>query len=178
MKHNIFLYAVVLLACLSCSTKQKVTVEYKDYRPLNMSSFVTLQKNILLDTPTEESRIQDFHIGRLLFAQERIYVIDEKENKILMFNDEGKFLKSIGGATGEVSGNRLKIQDAALDAQPQKLYAYCSTTCQIMVFDLDLNVEQTIPMVTPLLEIGLDGNCLYAIRTSLKRDGCELVVFD
>lgn len=143
-----------------------------------MSSFVTLQKNILLDTPTEESRIQDFHIGRLLFAQERIYVIDEKENKILMFNDEGKFLKSIGGATGEVSGNRLKIQDAALDAQPQKLYAYCSTTCQIMVFDLDLNVEQTIPMVTPLLEIGLDGNCLYAIRTSLKRDGCELVVFD
>ena len=87
MKHNIFLYAVVLLACLSCSTKQKVTVEYKDYRPLNMSSFVTLQKNILLDTPTEESRIQDFHIGRLLFAQERIYVIDEKENKILMFND-------------------------------------------------------------------------------------------
>ena len=74
MKHNIFLYAVVLLACLSCSTKQKVTVEYKDYRPLNMSSFVTLQKNILLDTPTEESRIQDFHIGRLLFAQERIYV--------------------------------------------------------------------------------------------------------
>lgn len=178
MKHNIFLYAVVLLACLSCSTKQKVTVEYKDYRPLNMSSFVTLQKNILLDTPTEESRIQDFHIGRLLFAQERIYVIDEKENKILMFNDEGKFLKSIGGATGEVSGNRLKIQDAALDAQPQKLYAYCSTTCQIMVFDLDLNVEQTIPMVTPLLEIGLDGNCLYAIRTSLKRDGCELVVFE
>ena len=60
MKHNIFLYAVVLLACLSCSTKQKVTVEYKDYRPLNMSSFVTLQKNILLDTPTEESRTQDF----------------------------------------------------------------------------------------------------------------------
>ena len=178
MKHNIFLYAVALLACLSCSTKQKVTVEYKDYRPLNMSSFVTFQRNILLDTPTEESRIQDFHIGRLLFAQERIYVIDEKENKILMFNDEGKFLKSIGGATGEVSGNRLKIQDAALDAQPQKLYAYCSTTCQIMVFDLDLNVEQTIPMVTPLLEIGLDGNCLYAIRTSLKRDGCELVVFD
>ena len=114
-----------------------------------MSSFVTFQRNILLDTPTEESRIQDFHIGRLLFAQERIYVIDEKENKILMFNDEGKFLKSIGGATGEVSGNRLKIQDAALDAQPQKLYAYCSTTCQIMVFDLDLNVEQTIPMVTP-----------------------------
>ena len=178
MKHNIFLYAVVLLACLSCSTKQKVTVEYKDYRPLNMSSFVTLQKNILLDSPTEESRIQDFHIGRLLFAQERIYVIDEKENRILMFNDEGKFLKSIGSATGEVSGNRLKIQDAALDAQPQKLYAYCSTTCQIMVFDLDLNVEQTIPMVTPLLEIGLDGNCLYAIRTSLKRNGCELVVFD
>ena len=79
-----------------------MTVEYKDYRPLNMSSFVTLQKNILLDSPTEESRIQDFHIGRLLFAQERIYVIDEKENKILMFNDEGKFLKSIGGATGEV----------------------------------------------------------------------------
>lgn len=47
-----------------------------------------------------------------------------------------------------------------------------------MVFDLDLNVEQTIPMATPLLEIGLDGNCLYAIRTSLKRDGSELVVFD
>jgi len=144
MKHNNFLCTIALLACLSCSTKQKVTVEYKDYRPLNMSSFVTFQRNILLDTPTEESRIQDFHIGRLLFAQERIYVIDEKENKILMFDDEGKFLKSIGGVTGEISGNRLKIQDATLDAQSQKLYAYCNTTCQIMVFDLDLNVEQQI----------------------------------
>ena len=47
-----------------------------------------------------------------------------------------------------------------------------------MVLDPTLNVEKTIPMVTPLLEIGLDGNCPYAIRTSLKRDGCELVVFD
>ncbi|WP_418811479.1 6-bladed beta-propeller [Paraprevotella xylaniphila] len=179
MKH-FFLYTIAFLACLSCSTKQKVTVEYKDYRPLNMSSFITLQKNILLDTPTEEKRtIEDFlHIGRLLFAQDKLYVMDDRGNKILMFDDEGKFLKSIGGAAGEVSGNRLKIQDAALDAQSQKLYAYCSTTCQIMVFDLDLNVEKTIPMVTPFLEIGLDGNCLYAIRTSLKRDGCELVVFD
>ena len=120
MKHNIFFIRSRPSGLPILQHETKVTVEYKDYRPLNMSSFVTFQRNILLDTPTEESRIQDFHIGRLLFAQERIYVIDEKENKILMFNDEGKFLKSIGGATGEVSGNRLKIQDAALDAQPQK----------------------------------------------------------
>ena len=143
MKHNIFLYTA-LLACLSCSNENKSGRRYKDYRPLNMSSFITLQKNILLDTPTEEKRtIEDFlHIGRLLFAQDKLYVMDDRGNKILMFDDEGKFLKSIGGAAGEVSGNRLKIQDAALDAQSQKLYAYCSTTCQIMVFDLDLNVER------------------------------------
>lgn len=81
MKHNNFLCTIALLACLSCSTKQKVTVEYKDYRPLNMSSFVTFQRNILLDTPTEESRIQDFHIGRLLFAQERIYVMIKRKTE-------------------------------------------------------------------------------------------------
>ena len=129
MKHNIFLYTA-LLACLSCSTKQKVTVEYKDYRPLNMSSFVTLQKNILLDIPTEESRIQDFHIGRLLFAQDKLYVMDDRGNKILMFDDEGKFLKSIGGAAGEVSGNRLLTHNhkSSMPIAAQLAKSWCSTS--------------------------------------------------
>lgn len=84
MKHYLFLSSIALMTCLSCSTKQKVTVEYKDYRPLNLSSFVTLQNNIMLDMPEEGRRIRDFHIGRLIVAKERIYAIDEKGDKIVI----------------------------------------------------------------------------------------------
>lgn len=166
------------MTCLSCSTKQKVTVEYKDYRPLNLSSFVTLQNNILLDMPEEGRRIRDFHIGRLIVAKERIYAIDEKGDKIVMFNDKGKYLKSTESEGRKTSGNFFSIQDAAFDAQSQKLYACSNSPCQITVFDLNLNVEKTIPMAVPLLEIGLDGDRLYAIRNLQKGEGSELVVFD
>lgn len=177
MRHH-FLYAIILLNCLSCSTKQKVTVEYKDHRPLNISSFATLQKNILLGTQREENRTQDLHIGRVLLTQNKLYIMDDKRNRILMFNNEGLFLKSTTDMAEKTSGKHLKIQDAALDTQSQKLYTYCNEPCQIMVFDLNLNVEKIIPMTTPLLEIGLDGSCLYAIRTSKEGGSCEFVVFD
>ena len=64
MKHPIFLSAIALLTCLSCGTGEKVAVEYKDYRPLQISSFMAQPELVLLETPSEEARIRDMRIRR------------------------------------------------------------------------------------------------------------------
>ena len=172
MKHPIFLSAIALLACLSCGTGEKVAVEYKDYRPLQISSFMAQPELVLLETPSEEARIRDMRIGRLLLAENRIFVADNMGNRILMFDRTGKFLKT----TADMAGIYKKLVDATLDTQEGMLYAYCAEPSQLLAFDLDLNLEKTVPMETSLLEIGMDEGILYAIRTT--ENGTELVAFD
>ena len=113
MKRPIFLSAIALLACLSCGTGEKVAVEYKDYRPLQVSSFMAKPELVLLETPSEEARIRDMRIGRLLLAENRIFVVDNMGNRILMFDRTGKFLKT----TADISGKYKKLVDATLDTR-------------------------------------------------------------
>lgn len=91
-----------------------VLVEIHDYNySLDFSSFLNLHKIIGLSAPKQEAFVKD--IERLLFADNRIFVMDRSGNKVVMFDGEGNFLKSTANMVGRGHSEYLRVIDASLD---------------------------------------------------------------
>ncbi|WP_276788691.1 6-bladed beta-propeller [Paraprevotella xylaniphila] len=171
------------MACLglslSCqSTKvntvgDEITVEYQD-GILKTSSFLKDYRIVLLKAPNNDAIIK--YIDRLLFAENRIFVVDQISNKILAFDGNGEFLASTARMVGKGHNEYIRIVDAAIDEKGHKLYVHCDAPYQIMVFDFNLKLEKIFPMEYYLNEMAMDGNYIYGLRhNSMDDSGYEII---
>lgn len=161
------------LVSTSCTTsEQSSNIEVKLFNsenPLTLSSFLKGYEIIALSSDTSEAIIQ--YPDRLLFSDNRIFVMDRGGNKIIMYDRNGNFLKSTAKMVGRGHNEYIRVIDASIDEEAKKLYVHCDAPYQMMIFDLNLNLEEIIPMNYYMGEIAIDGNQLYGICYNAPKDG-------
>ena len=141
------------------------------------SSFLKSYEIVALSDSVPEALIK--FPDRILFAEDRIFVVDRFGNKVLMFDREGNFLKSTASMTGKGHNVYIRLMDAAMDKEGRTLYVHCDAPYQIMVFNFDLNLKEVVQTDYYMDEVVADGRFIYGIRT-LYRDetGFELVALE
>ncbi|MBQ7180564.1 MAG: 6-bladed beta-propeller [Bacteroidaceae bacterium] len=138
-----------------------------------VDSFVVLKP----DNPNNKAYLSSFE--RLLSLPDRMYVVDRRGNKVVAFDDNGKFIASTLPKVGRAKNEYLRIMDAAADISTERVYISCDSPYQIMVCDRNLNVIECIKMDVYFKEIVVDGKCLYALLESEdKSGGFELRCYD
>ena len=100
------------------------------------SSFLKSYEIVALSDSVPEALIK--FPDRILFAEDRIFVVDKADNKLLMFDREGSFLKSTASMVGKGHNEYIRLMDVAMDKESRTLYVHCDAPYQIMVFDLSL----------------------------------------
>ena len=141
------------------------------------SSFLKSYEIVALSDSVPEALIK--FPDRILFAEDRIFVVDKADNKLLMFDREGSFLKSTASMVGKGHNEYIRLMDVAMDKESRTLYVHCDAPYQIMVFDFDLNLKEVVQTDYYMDEVVADGRFIYGIRT-LYRDetGFELVALE
>lgn len=141
------------------------------------SSFLKSYEIVALSDSVPEALIK--FPDRILFAEDRIFVVDKADNKLLMFDREGNFLKSTASMVGKGHNEYIRLMDVAMDKEGRTLYVHCDAPYQIMVFDFDLNLKEVVQTDYYMDEVVADGRFIYGIRT-LYRDetGFELVALE
>lgn len=178
---SIILGCIIMMSCQSMNyaiNERDVHVNMiKNEESLTYSSYLKEYKVIALSDRTPEALIE--YPDRLLFSDNRIFVMDRRGNKVLMFDGTGKFLRSTANMVGKGHNEYIRVMDAALDEKDRKLYVHCDAPYQMMVFDLDLNLEKVIPMDDYMREIALDDDYIYGIcYNDQGKEGYRLVVTD
>lgn len=177
----IILSGVIVLSCQNMNytiNERNVQVNIKkSNESLIYSSYLNGYKIIALSGSAPETFIEN--PDRLLFSDNRIFVMDRGGNKVLMFDGTGKFLRSTVDMVGKGHNEYIRVMDAALDEKEKKLYVHCDAPYQMMVFDLDLNLEKVIRMDDYMREIAVDDNYIYGVCYNDEgKDGYRLVVTD
>lgn len=141
------------------------------------SSFLKSYEIVALSDSVPEALIK--FPDRILFAEDRIFVVDKADNKLLMFDREGNFLKSTASMVGKGHNEYIRLMDVAMDKEGRTLYVHCDAPYQIMVFDFGLNLKEVVQTDYYMDEVVADGRFIYGIRT-LYRDetGFELVALE
>lgn len=106
------------------------------------SSFLKSYEIVALSDSVPEALIK--FPDRILFAEDRIFVVDKADNKLLMFDREGNFLKSTASMVGKGHNEYIRLMDVAMDKESRTLYVHCDAPYQIMVFDFDLNLKEVV----------------------------------
>ena len=90
-----------------------IKVEYQNEHSIITSSSLFKGFDVIpLAASEEESLVAS--IDRLLFSDERIYVMDEACRRLLAFDKKGNFISSTEKYTGEGPEQYLSIKDAAI----------------------------------------------------------------
>ena len=121
------------------------------------SSFLKSYEIVALSDSVPEALIK--FPDRILFAEDRIFVVDRFGNKVL----------STASMTGKGHNEYIRLMDAAMDKEGRTLYVHCDAPYQIMVFDFDLNLKEVVQTDYYMDEMVADGRFIYGIRT-LYRD--------
>lgn len=169
-------YLFCMCTSLNHKKSKHLQVDYEDVDE-EVTAFVDSLIILKPDNPSNEAYLSSFE--RLLSLPDRIYVVDRKGNKVVAFDDNGKFIASTLPKVGRGKNEYIRIMDAAADISTEKVYIACDSPYQIMVCDRNLNVIECIKMDVFFKEIAVDGICLYALLESEDQDGgYELRCFD
>lgn len=142
-----------------------IKVEYQNEHSIITSSSLFKGFDVIpLAASEEESLVAS--IDRLLFSDERIYVMDEACRRLLAFDKKGNFISSTEKYTGEGPEQYLSIKDAAISLNRRRIYLCCDAPYCIMEFDYDLNLVNKTNFDYYFTEIAADNNCLYGLCTS------------
>ena len=177
----------LMLATSSCSKSRKdvddsqrisesIKVHFVE-QPLRASEFLKENKVIYLSSENDDALMAN--VDRLLVGDDRYFVLDRRTNKLMAFDEQGKFINSTSSYIGEGPDSYLRVIDAAIDNKSQKVYVHCDAPYCMMIFNMDLKLEKKINMDYYMLEIADDDKYLYGIRARYATDfGNELIALD
>lgn len=133
-------YIICLLwsfSLISCRTDKQgelpvIPVNLDNSRTIPLSGITQGVKNVHLEL-TEHSLISD-RVTRVIYTDDYIFMIDRKSPTPIMFDSNGKFLRTIGAA-GQGPGEFTGMIDIAADFQNRHLYI--TTLSKLLLYDFD-----------------------------------------
>lgn len=134
---------LVFVMCISCGSYNTATM-YADADTISIdgatrcdslifSDFFKAPKVVLLETKPE-CVVQN--IRSLEIYKEDIYILDDRANKLYIFDGNGKFKRTIS-SPGRGHGEYMKLADFSIDRTKEIIYLLDEATDEILKFSLD-----------------------------------------
>lgn len=132
---------------------------------------------LVLNNSSESSLISS--VDRIAIMNGRVFVLDQKGNQILAFNDEGEFVASTARFIGNGKNEYIRLMDMAVDQYEKQIYLYCDAPYQILVLDYNLRIVKRLGVDYLAREICLDSTCLYTLCHNIEKENeYELRCYD
>ena len=130
-----------------------------------------------LDGSSKSSLISS--VDRIALMNDRVFVLDHKGNKVVAFDNEGKFVASTARLIGNGRNEYIRLQDMAVDQDKKQVYLYCDAPYQLLILNYDLKVVKRIAVDYLAREICVDASCLYTLCHNLEQENVyELRCYD
>ena len=115
-------FMVALLLCVACNHSEKSVREVLTYVGSEETIADTMlfkQASVFTFEATDESLIG--RIERIAKLEGNYYVLDRQTNRVLVFDNEGRYLRTIGRIGGG-EGEYVSLRDMAIDTYDQKIW--------------------------------------------------------
>lgn len=140
---NCIFIILAFVMCISCGSYNAATM-YADADTISIdgatrcdslifSDFFKAPKVVLLETKPE-CVVQN--IRSLEIYKEDIYILDDRANKLYIFDGNGKFKRTIS-SPGRGHGEYMKLADFSIDRTKEVIYLLDEATDEILKFSLD-----------------------------------------
>lgn len=140
---NCMFIILAFVMCISCGSYNTATM-YADADIISIdgatrcdslifSDFFKAPKVVLLETKPE-CVVQN--IRSLEIYKEDIYILDDRANKLYVFDGNGKFKRTIS-SPGRGHGEYMKLADFSIDRTKEIIYLLDEATDEILKFSLD-----------------------------------------
>ena len=140
---NCMFIILAFVMCISCGSYNTATM-YADADTISIdgatrcdslifSDFFKAPKIVLLETKPE-CVVQN--IRSLEIYKEDIYILDDRANKLYVFDGNGKFKRTIS-SPGRGHGEYMKLADFSIDRTKEVIYLLDEATDEILKFSLD-----------------------------------------
>lgn len=140
---NCMFIILAFVMCISCGSYNTATM-YADADTISIdgatrcdslifSDFFKAPKVVLLETKPE-CVVQN--IRSLEIYKEDIYILDDRANKLYIFEGNGKFKRTIS-SPGRGHGEYMKLADFSIDRTKEIIYLLDEATDEILKFSLD-----------------------------------------
>lgn len=140
---NCMFIILAFVMCISCGSYNTATM-YADADTISIdgatrcdsllfSDFFKTPKVVLLETKPE-CVVQN--IRSLEIYKEDIYILDDRANKLYVFDGNGKFKRTIS-SPGRGHGEYMKLADFSIDRTKEVIYLLDEATDEILKFRLD-----------------------------------------
>lgn len=140
---NCMLIILAFVMCISCGSYNTATM-YADADTISIdgatrcdslifSDFFKAPKVVLLETKPE---CVVLNIRSLEIYKEDIYILDDRANKLYVFDGNGKFKRTIS-SPGRGHGEYMKLADFSIDRTKEVIYLLDEATDEILKFRLD-----------------------------------------
>ena len=140
---NCMFIILAFVMCISCGSYNTATM-YADADTISIdgatrcdslifSDFFKAPKVVLLETKPE-CVVQN--IRSLEIYKENIYILDDRANKLYVFDGNGKFKRTIS-SPGRGHGEYMKLADFSIDRTKEVIYLLDEATDEILKFSLD-----------------------------------------
>lgn len=186
---NCMFIILAFVMCISCGSYNTATM-YADADTISIdgatrcdslifSDFFKAPKVVLLETKPE-CVVQN--IRSLEIYKEDIYILDDRANKLYVFDGNGKFKRTIS-SPGRGHGEYMKLADFSIDRTKEIIYLLDEATDEILKFSLDdykflssIKAVQNGYLAYSMQEI---GGKIYLNRSSvLEKEKYELREID
>lgn len=186
---NCIFIILAFVMCISCGSYNAATM-YADADTISIdgatrcdslifSDFFKAPKVVLLETKPE-CVVQN--IRSLEIYKEDIYILDDRANKLYIFDGNGKFKRTIS-SPGRGHGEYMKLADFSIDRTKEVIYLLDEATDEILKFSLDdykflssIKAVQNGYLTYSMQEI---GGKIYLNRSSvLEKEKYELREID
>lgn len=186
---NCIFIILAFVMCISCGSYNAATM-YADADTISIdgatrcdslifSDFFKAPKVVLLETKPE-CVVQN--IRSLEIYKEDIYILDDRANKLYVFDGNGKFKRTIF-SPGRGHGEYMKLADFSIDRTKEVIYLLDEATDEILKFSLDdykflssIKAVQNGYLTYSMQEI---GGKIYLNRSSvLEKEKYELREID
>ena len=140
---NCMFIILVFVMCISCGSYNTATM-YADADTISIdgatkcdslifSDFFKAPKVVLLET---KPKCVVQNIRSLEIYKEDIYILDDRANKLYVFDGNGKFKRTIS-SPGRGHGEYMKLADFSIDRTKEIIYLLDEATDEILKFSLD-----------------------------------------
>lgn len=140
---NCMFIILAFVMCISCGSYNTATM-YADADTISIdgatrcdslifSDFFKAPKVVLLETKPE-CVVQN--IRSLEIYKEDIYILDDRANKLYVFDGNGKFKRTVS-SPGRGHGEYMKLADFSIDRTKEVIYLLDEATDEILKFSLD-----------------------------------------
>lgn len=140
---------------------------------LSPDSLFCMKEILPLET-TSECLISD--IDKLEIADDKLYILDDSQDMIFIFDRKGKYLNRIADI-GRGPNEYYELSDFHIDDNLIYITAGSSNN-KIMCYDLNGNFTNSFDTEKPAQRITTDSNYIYVYYNFSYRNGCNVGVYD